>query len=212
MKLSMICMAVALTVLVLTNGEFANSKHVQQPGQNASSSLYQQVLDKIFPRNAGDFSQKGTGLKEFSLSLRFKPTTEPESQLTIDRYNNGMTEVVYYQVGNKKNVAVQLARIIDETGKRDVEFLAKSIPVEIRTILKPAPRIERILAKYANLRLPLQLNTDIFLDGTRYELWYEAISNKVHLTLSGGQDKKSQEDMIINWMKEALQTVQQLAT
>ncbi len=176
----------------------------RQELSTVSRETYVEVLDLIFPRNEGGDNNS----KELSLVLRFRPSFGPESQININKYVDGRIEVIEYTVTNSKNISYELDAILRRTGRDDVEFLAKSLPVKRRMVNKPAARFERLVAHYAALRFSPQFDTKVSIDGTKYELWYEATSNKSYFLLSGPNPGKSHyNNRIIDWMNEVLETV-----
>lgn len=198
-----------VAILLILFPEFSNGigqvAQTQSPSKDARINTYHQVLDIIFPHER-DFSQKGNTLKVFSLTLRFKPAFDPESQINIDKYGDGKIEVLMYTVANKKNVHYQLPDLVNQVGREDAESLAKLIPVEKREVRKPGRVIQGLLNRYAALRFSPQLDTGLYFDPTRYDLWYEAPSNRVHFSLVGSDPgKRHYSDPIIKWMNEVLQ-------
>lgn len=171
-----------------------------------SSETYQRVLEIIFPRNSLDFSDP---TKEFALTLRFSPVSEAGSQINITKHSDGRLEVVTYTLPNRsQSISEQLNGILRQTGRENAEEMARHLNVQ-RQVVNDTRRIRRIrqlLERFAALCVPVQLDTSITLDGTYFQLWYEAASNKSYYSLVGGEPGHDRADHpLVRWMNEVRQ-------
>jgi hypothetical protein len=159
-------------------------------------------LTVIFPRDRRYFN-KDLGVIEYTLSLRFAPPYDAESQVNLARYSNGNSDVILYEAA--KNVFHQIGVVKDETGERDVNLLAKSIKVESRRVSIPQPVLQKLLDEYAAIRIAPKFDTAMHLDATIYDLWYDAASNKAHFSISGpAPGLGPYRDPIVRWMNKVL--------
>lgn len=168
-----------------------------------SSDTYRRVVNLIFPREPGNFRDQN---KEFALTLRFKPAFEVESQINIIKYSNGRLEVVTYALPKgSQSISEQLNAILRQTGREDAEEMAKRVKVQRQTIGDTA-KMRQLLRRFAALRFTAQLDTSITLDGTGFQLWYEAVSNEAFYSLIGGDPGHDRSDHpLVRWMNEVRQ-------
>jgi len=170
-----------------------------------SSDTYRRVVNLIFPREPGNFRDQN---KEFALTLRFKPAFDVESQINISKYSNGRLEVVTYTLPKgSQSISEQLNAILGQTGREDVVEMAKRIKVQKQTI-GDTTKVRQLVRRFAALRFTPQLDTSITLDGTGFQLWYEAVSNESYYSLVGGDPGQDRaEHSLVGWMNEVRQAV-----
>lgn len=194
-------------VLVALVSEFG-SRTASTHGSNIETELasvsspYQEVLDILFPRDETLVE------KEFTLVLRFMPSFDAESQLNVAKYRDGRIEAVLFTISNNKNVHYQLVDLRKQTGREDPEFLAKAIPVDKRVITRPARVWLRLRDRFGAVRFSPRFDTRLYIDPTRYDLWYKSVSNQAHFSLADTDTGKGRYDSpLVAWMNEALRTV-----
>lgn len=168
-----------------------------------SSETYQRVLDLIFPRDAGNFRDQ---TKEFALTLRFSPVSEAGSQINITKHSDGRLEVVTYTLPNRsQSISEQLNAILRQAGRENAEEMVRRLNVQ-RRVINDTRRIRQLLERFAALRVPVQLDTSITLDGTSFQLWHEAASNESYYSLVGGEPGHDSADHpLVRWMNEVRQ-------
>lgn len=170
-----------------------------------SSETYRRVLEIIFPRDSDNFSDQ---TKEFALTLRFSPSGEAGSQINITKYSDGRLEVITYTLPRRSgSISEQLNAILRETGRENVEEMARRLNVQ-RRMVNDTRRVRELLGRFAALRVSPQLDTSITLDGTSFQLWYEAVSNESYYSLVGGEPSQDRADhALVRWMNEVRQAV-----
>lgn len=170
-----------------------------------SSDTYRRVLDIIFPRDPGNFRDQ---TKEFALTLRFSPVSKAGSQINITKYSDGRFEVVTYTLSNRsQNISEQLNAILRQTGRENAEEMARKLNVQ-RRVVNDTRGVRRLLERFAALRTSPQLDTSITLDGTSFQLWYEAASSESYHSLVGGEPGHDSADHpLVRWMNEVRQAI-----
>ena len=184
-------------------GKAAAQEPVSIP--TVSLETHQRVLDLIFPRDSGDFSDH---TKEFSLTLRFLPSFKAGSQINITKYSDGRLEVVTYTLPkSNQSIGEQLSDILQQTGREDAGEMAKRLNVQKRTI-NNAAMVRQLLRRFSSIRFSPLLDTSITLDGTGFELWHKAASNEAYYSLVGGEPKQDRGyHPLVRWMNEVRQTI-----
>lgn len=179
----------------------------QEPVSVSTVSIetYRRVLDLVFPRDAGNFKDHR---KEFALTLRFKPSFDVESQINLIKYNDDRLEVVTYTLPKgSQSIWQQLNAMLRQSGREDAEEMAKRLNVQ-KTVITDTAKVQRMLNRFAAVRFSPQLDTSLTLDGTRFELWYEAVSNESYYSLVGGEPRQDRRDHpLARWMNEVRQAV-----
>jgi hypothetical protein len=170
-----------------------------------SVETYRRVLDIVFPRDTGNFKDFR---KEFALTLRYKPSFGLESQVNITKYSDDRLEVVTHTLPKgSRSIWEQLNTMLRQTGREDAEEMAKHLNVQ-KTVLTDTVKVRRLLSRFAAIRISPQLDASITLDGTYFELWYEAVSNESYHALVGGDPGHDRTDHpLIRWMNEVRQAV-----
>jgi len=171
---------------------------VDQLTRTPSGFTYDKVVELVLDHQGCDLRKK----YYYSLVLRFQPTWEPESQMTICRNAKNKFEVKYCAVN--KSIWDQLLEIYAATGREDPQEMAAQIKADCRTLNPDQGAVRQLMAQYATLRFSPMLSTATTVDGGAYELWFVAPSNKIHLSLSGSVKGDSQRDSpVIRWMAQA---------
>lgn len=205
-KLDLCRMLFALALMFVAYQEHAVGV-AQEPVNipTVSSDTYRRVVNLIFPREPGNFRDQN---KEFALTLRFKPAFDVESQINILKYSDGRLDVVTYTLPKgSQSISEQLNAILRQTGREDAEEMAKRIKVQKRTI-GDTTNVRQLLSRFAALRFTPQLDTSITLDGTGFQLWYEAVSNESYYSLVGGEPGQDRTDHpLVRWMNEVRKAV-----
>lgn len=165
----------------------------------------ERVLELVFPRTARDFSDE---TKEFALVLRFSPVSEADAQINITKYSDGRLEVVTYTLPKGSgSISDRLNAILRQIGRENAEEMALRLSVQ-RRVVNDTREIRRLLERFAAMQVPAQLDTSITLDGTSFQLWYEAASNESYYSLVGGEPEHDKEDHpLVRWMNEVRQAV-----
>jgi hypothetical protein len=114
-----------------------------------------------------------------------------------------------YQVANDKNIFDQVADLQAATGRKELEFYVKSIPIKRTIISKPKSVLNHWLARFGALRMSPKLDTLLVDDGFTYEVWFEAASNRAHFTLTDSHPNHGgYKTPLVRWMVSVLKSVQ----
>lgn len=194
-------------IALLLIGAIISNPYPQSSGskQKASSFLpgpvevYRKVLDLVFPRGEGDFKDR---MKEATLILRYKPSFGPETQIQITKYKDQrIAEAVVWTVPkDNRSIWEQVNAALNKDGNRPHIAIAQAIKVERRLVNDP-DKLSTLLQHFASLNIPSQLDSSVTLDGYRFELWYETVSNNYYFCLtSDREDESSQPHPLIKWM------------
>jgi hypothetical protein len=202
---------VALISMFHVNFAYSQSRASRQEGslksyKAVSTETYNRVLDMLFPR---DDSTK----KIFAIVVRFEPSFQPESQITIKKGLDKAEVIEYTSLSG--NIYSKLNSVIAHGGKEDVVEMAKLIKVRRRAIEVPYAQIKQW---HANFLVSIGGSLDAFnekiedydtgtstitLDGTFYNLWYKQISNEISFRLYDEEvdDSHSTGDLkLVQWM------------
>lgn len=183
---------------------------VRQAHPIVSQQTYDSVLDILFPRNDPD-----PGKTVFAFVLRFKPHSQPESQIVIRRGVDKVTVVEYKSLDG--DIYVKLNESLERTGREDPVEMAKAIKIKRREISVPYALIKQWYAGFfdslANGTKPLRQKGEefdntggsetIFLHGGVYALWYQQRLNQMSFSLYDvdvDNPNSSGELMLVRWM------------
>lgn len=170
-----------------------------------NESAYNAVLDRLFLRTAMSES-------ELMLVVRYEPSFAAESQITIVRENGKWR--LFREYSERGNIYVRLGRIMEETGREDVDWLITQVPVKRQEIVLPQRVIEELQQQFIN-SLNRQLSLEIVprestkgqiglvLDQTRYRIWYRGAMNVEFAIWGSDIDKRTRslETAIVRWAK-----------
>lgn len=188
----------ALLIFVISTP--VHSEHVESSKScdldcHIGAADYDAVLDVLFPR---------TRFENSYLILRYLPAGKPERQIVLASKENGTLEVIYYSLPHGSERISDQWRELRTSHPHDTpEEIAKSIRVEHRIVHLNARELSKISSSLKALRVPIQLDTSIVLDGSGYDFWFEAPSacNILHVSLSDddyGDDGKAHP--LVRWM------------
>lgn len=175
----------------------------------ARRETYNRVLDIVFPRDEIDSSKT-----IFSFALRFKPHSQPESQILIRR-GAGEIEVIEY-TSLDGDIYAKLNDLLARGSKEDAVELAKAIRVNRRVIRVPYAQIKQWYATFfeslASTTKTLRGKGEefdrtggsetIFLHGAIYDLWYKQRLNQMSFSLYDVDldDARSGGFKLVHWM------------
>lgn len=165
-----------------------------QEGQsvpNITNETYTQVLNLIFPLDVLEDKDA-----EFVIVLRFTPTFQANSQVTIVK-RRARYEITEY-MSSSGNVYSKLNDILENTGREDVSEMAKMIPIKKRTVRVTTALVEdwhRTLIRDICTSLQRATinsrdkskGTTVVLDGTTYNLWYRYKAAKLSFSAYGSE-------------------------
>lgn len=206
-SLLIICALFCLSLLLLTNlTAIGGTLRTGESDTTDSYDTYQRVLDAVFPRSSGNFLKEN---KDFTLSLRFLPSFGVESQINTTKFNDGKLEVITYKLPkDSQSVSKQIDQLLESDKSISVEEMAKRVKIEKQTV-KDTKRVRELLRRYQALRFSPQLDTALTLDGTRFDIWYDSVSNQSYYSLVGGEIGQDKTDHpLVKWMNQVRQIAQ----
>ena len=208
------CFAIAVFVVGLSSITLGNQEVVRpsiQPVlyQSETSTLHDQVLDILFPR---DVLEEGN--IEYVFVLRFLPSFAPESQTIIIERTSGIEVVQYASLSG--NLFRRIGEMLEQTGRHDAREIANQLKVEKRLIKLSPIQVKqwrrgfyRSLLEWARIEkkdLPSNEGaTFVLLDGTTYNLWYRSGTGTVFYDLAGpevGKSVRHKNSPLTQWMNE----------
>ena len=175
-----------------------------------SPETYNRVLDILFPREDPDPSKT-----VFVFVLRFKPHSQPESQIVIRRGTDKVEVVEYTSLDG--DIYVRLNESLERTGREDAVEMAKAIRIKRREISVPYTQIKQWYTAFfdslASGTKPLREKGEefdktggsetIFLHGGFYDLWYRQRLNQMSFSLYDvdvDDPRSSGELKLVQWM------------
>jgi hypothetical protein len=178
---------------------------------------YNKVLDLVFPRKV-----LLNGWR-YAFVLRYKPSFDAESQITIMN-RAGDIEVIEYTPVNG-SIYLQLKNILRKIGDFNAEGAAKQIKIKQRVITFTPEMVKRLRESFYDYlcmaaRHEKEVTTEeikevnLLMDGTRYLLWYRGQTN-IELDLYGSdinEQPLSNESPLITWMKDVHRAINKLPT
>lgn len=199
-----------LLLVVLLNiqtvGQTTNQSSIYGTGE-----LYDLILDSVFPRDAMDVEVG------FGLVLRYRPSFDAESQITVNKKGGKFTITEYRVTGESIYSRIQDLESVDA---KQASQIAAQIPVTVKvrsvnskefeiwmnefyTMFNDSLRSEKLYyAKNPNEILQVE-------DGTRYELWYRGRFQLYYRRQGTNLNYyKKTEDRVINWMKQVSRYVE----
>lgn len=202
-----ICVLFYLSLLLPTNQTAIGATSISGESDTPDSyDNYRRVLDAVFPRNGGNFLKEN---KDFTLILRFLPSFGVESQINVTKFNDGKLEVITYNLPkDSQSISKQIDELLESNKSTGIEELAKRIKIEKQTV-KDTKKINELLRRYQALRFSPQLDTALTLDGTRFDIWYDSVSNQSYYSLVGGEIGQDKTDhLLVKWMNQVRQIAQ----
>jgi len=189
-----------MTVAVLLNphsvaGQAHHELHTQE-----SPVVYNEVVDRVFEPSL----ETPLGFKEFQrrIGLRFLPAWGLESQVVILDKGNGVFRVVRFRLKKgTPSISEEYDRVLRSNAKATIEDITRRLSSERRESVA-SDSVARLVANLSRLSIPVNLSTDLTLDGTTYELWIQTPSNEIHAVFSdGAYGEATNSSPIIQWMK-----------
>jgi hypothetical protein len=171
-----------------------------------NDSDYNSVLDRLFPRSAMNDES------ELALVVRYEPSFAAESQITIVKENGKWR--LFRQRSESGNIYVRLGDIMEETGRKDLDWLVTQVTVKNQEMVLPQREIGALQRQLIN-SLSRQLSVEavprkttkgpitVVLDETRYRIWYRG-EMKVEFSIWGsdtGKRTRPLEPAIVRWAK-----------
>jgi hypothetical protein len=223
-RLSMRVLSLKFSVLVLllvsclTDSQ-AQKKVTKLTGQEEAAdyvvdrAAYDQVLGIVFPRKVL------TGATGYALILRYEPSFEEESQITI-LGRAGKIEIVEYRPVNG-SIYRQLKKILKRVGDFNTKEAAKRIQIRRRVLNVPAnlakelqesfyDRLCRLTQREKDITSAETIN--VIEDGTQYRLWYRGEGLLQFEIIGSSVDSQSlpDENPLLGWMKDTYRIIKKL--
>lgn len=171
---------------------------------------YNRVLDIVFPRDDPDSSKT-----IFAFVLRFKPYSQPESQVIIRRGAEKIEVIEYTSLDGR--IYTKLNELLARGSKEDAVELAKAIRVKRKAIKVPYAQVKRWYTTFFySLASTTKTLRDkggefdrtggsetIFLHGAFYNLWYEQRLNQMSFSVYDvdlDDVRSSAEFRLVQWM------------
>ncbi len=171
----------------------------QQPvAPSFDESVYRRVSDILFPRGRVDRDQ------EYKIVLLFTSPVGTPVQYTIVRTRDQKFTIIRRALKRDTYLLRQMEELKDKPYRNDPEELAKRIEVVTNIIHPPPSTMESLIGEYTHLRLSPLLDTSIILDAVGYELWFDAPSQALYLSLSGN------DSPVAKWMDRTQLTLDKL--
>ncbi len=185
--------------------------------QSVTERTYSDVLDTVFPR---EIEEKNS--TDWQITLRFHADSAPESQVVIRKTVTGVS-VTHYRA-KKAAVFTSINFWLNEHGREDVVEMSKLIEVERREVpvkrrdvmnwhdgffasaLKSTQEI-----RYLSGEFDRKGSWGVWLHGTRYQLWYEHNTTKIHYRFVDQEihdTKVNGELALVRWMNQVRLFVQ----
>lgn len=184
----------------------------------AKAAAFTENLDKLRPPDTdvreallniifqGDPLREQIIGKEFVIVLRFTRSTHTfDSQLVITKFDDGQIVIEKYLLQRSLAYYIHFNLPPNQAGNYSLEELrnaARKIPVAYQMVNVSVSDLRQILDQFQSLRLSPMLDTGLFVDGTRYELWFLTPSQSVYYMLNGGEvgSKSRFSNPLIGWM------------
>jgi hypothetical protein len=214
-------LSIALLIIVCAASIHAQKNTLLKKSQDENADYvvdtdtYSRVLDLVFPRDVL------IGSWGYAFVLRYEPTFDTESQITIINKAGNIEVIEYTPVGG--NVRLQLKKILPHVGDLNAEEAAKRIQMRRRFISIPRGRVKQIresfynhislAARFEKERISENIKSvDALLDATQYLLWYRG-QGDARFTLYGSDINVvslTKEHPLINWMKDVKRIISRL--
>jgi hypothetical protein len=197
------------TFAVAVVGASVSTAAFQRAGQASrvvDRTIYERVLDLVFPRNLE--------ASNYRVVLRFRPSNQPECQLVLLK-ELGVSLRVIESTSASGNIFHRLDALIRRGPKETAEELAKRIVVRTRSIEIPDDRGSLWHAEFLDAIMPLSetirketaalertRTASVIMDGTDYDLWYEWGFNSMSFHLSDDEvtDRPNGRSKLVRWM------------
>jgi hypothetical protein len=176
---------------------------------------YDQVLDIVFPR---DVLVNAWG---YALVLRYKPSFDAESQITVLN-RAGKIEIIEY-TSVKGSIYLQLKKILRQVGDFNARKAARQIQIRKRVINAPTATAQQLrqsfyalldqLARHEKEVITEDMKSiNLMEDGTQYLLWYRGQASTQFSVVGSDLDTSSlsSESPIVDWMKNVHRIIKQL--
>ena len=105
----------------------------------------------------------------------------------------------------------QLAALLKGGAQPDVVSLSRQVRVDKTTFTEVPRDLASRLDGFSALKLTLQLNTNIVLDGDVYDFWFDSDSNTAHFRLTSDYRDPQRDYPLIRWMHSVRVATEDLA-
>jgi hypothetical protein len=180
-----------------------------------SDKTYNDVLDTIFPRVDDDDDKT-----DWTLTLRFRPSEGPESQIFIRKTVSRLVVIEYQSLNGV--VFNRINTWFTENGREDVPEMSRQISVK-RTVLKfGRPDFQRWLAGFFKALRSSSLIAENkshefdrtggwsdWLHGSYFETWFYQYGNEIHFLVIDKEtkDRPNGHSPLAIWMNQVKKQV-----
>jgi hypothetical protein len=162
--------------------------------------LYSGVIARVFEFSKG-IPAEFRGI-EYRIVLRFLPSfDEQEWQVIFIGMGDRKVRVIRHMLEpGVRPISEQCNELLKENPKATIEDALRRIKVH-RYEETADGAAARLVAEFFELSIPTKLDQHPCLDGTRYGLWVDTISNRIQASLSDCAFGEDTEAPLMRWIR-----------
>lgn len=183
-------------ILLLISDSFGQTKTYQVPTDDEFDEIY----EMIFPRKTSVFDAT---TQEFSLDIRVVPSFTSPVQLSIKKFRNGNFEIIRYDLSTRNlPLFEQLIALPNYGQEKDYLTLAKGLKIESKVPQNLQAIKTRLKTFFQNTEF--RRETNFFLDGVSYEVWYVDNGSRFHFEQIAGEMYERGESKLVTFARKIM--------
>lgn len=173
-------------------------QNIQHDEVREAVKKYQGTLDVLFPRDEGNLKET-----DYRIVLRFHPSFSAESQIVMSKMTGGSIQIVSYTLPGQKSSVGDLLQELEIRGINSPDEIARRFQVVRKDVTLNPQVVDDLIRRYSALRINPALDYSASLDPSMYELWYDSVFNKLHVSVMGPSfEKAPRADALFSWMND----------
>jgi hypothetical protein len=144
-----------------------------------------------------------TGNTLWVVTVRVTPAyDQPEIQFSLSKSANDEAAAVVTKL--RSSLQLQLEKLYRERGEESASQIATRIELDRITVTeRQCPALKKMVAAFAKVRSAIALENEMVLDSRRYQVWVDAYSQQLYVSLLGPSNGMGRHPIIL-WVEESL--------
>lgn len=162
--------------------------------------IYPEVMNLVFPREKLNANKNSRKLVTQVITIRVSPSFKNEYQISFCQYFDGEVQGTILKLqGVKNGVWGTLVEMSKKSELDSPKAMAGRFAIE-KTKLPDSLSLRKLLTQLIKVNVAALSESDIVLDGSKYEFWCETRSGEIYVSAVDGSQVRNKQ--LLDWIKK----------